>query len=238
MQCLSIADPSIAEDVLATLRAIHPTLDVSTYTGGMLGRRHYELIVVSSHLTGMGIALGGNNHLAPLALGSLAETAQASAIFISSCDGPTAALDIAGQAKGATIVYYGAVLDENTALRMAASFAERFVLDSPQHAIDVAQSAGYSVLNPIWRPMVADNAGNTDMTRLLLEMQRQASETQADVRHLREDVSTLKNDVRRISDAQAAQGVPLRNIMALMAFVVVIVAFGWLAVYALSGRVL
>lgn len=239
MQCLLIADLIVAEGMLAALRAIDSALDTSIYAGGTLQRRRYELIVVASHLGHTGIALGGDNHLTPMALGNLAETAQAHTLYIASCDGPSAALEIAGQAKSTAIVYYGAALDGDTALRLATSFVERFVLDTPQHAIEVAQSAGYSILNPIWRPMATDGyGGNSEMTRLLLEMQRQQSETQADVRHLREDVSTLKVDVRRLGDAQVtqAQGVPIRNLMSVLAIVTIIVAFGWMAVYLLSGR--
>lgn len=238
MQCLSIVDPSIAEEVLAQLRSIDAALEVTPYAGGSLQRRRYDLVVVASHLNSRGILLGGDNYLSPLALGSLAETAKAAAIFVASCDGPTIAMDIAGQAKSAAIVYYGAALDPDTAQRLAVSFAERYCCEGPAAAVSVAQAAGYQVLNPIWKPMASDGGfgGNSEMTRLLLEMQRSLTETQSDVRYLREDMTTVKAEVRRINDAQVAQGMPLRNIMAVVSAALVVVVLGWMAVYLLSGR--
>ena len=232
MQCLSVADPSMAEHMLAQLRSIDPGLTVDGYGGGALQWRRYDVIVVGSHLTSRGVHLGGDAYLSPLALGSMAETAKASAVFVASCDGAAVALDIANQARAAAVVYYPAALDGDTAARLAASFVERYTGDNPQSAIQVAQAAGYQVLNPIWTTMAPGDGfgGNPELTRLLLDMQRQQTETAADVRYLREEV-------KRIADAQAAAGnVPLRNILFILSVAVVVTVLGWVTVNALSVR--
>lgn len=234
MQCLVVADPSIAEGVIAQLRSLDPGLSVDGYTGGSLQRRRYTMLIVASHLSGRGVALGGDAHLSPLALGSLAETAKVSAVFIASCDGPAAALDIAGQAKSSAVVYYPSALDGDTAQRLAVAFADRYCGEGLEAAMQVAQAAGYQVLNPIWVTMAPGDGGgfggNTDMTRLLLDMQRQQAETAADVRY-------LKQEVTRIADAQAAAGnIPLRSILLVLTMAILVTVLGWVAVNALSVR--
>jgi hypothetical protein len=244
VQCLSVCDPTIAEVVLAELRAIDDGLEVVPYIGGSLKRNRFALIVVASHLSTRGVHLGGDNYLSPMALGNLAETAKAQAVYIASCDGATIALEVAGQAKSATVVYYGAALDADTAHRLATSFAERYYCEGAEAATDAARATGCNVLGAVWKQMTEQTTGgrgfgdNPELMRLLLDMQRDASETKVQVSYLRDDMTAVKADVRRIGEAQAAAGVPLRNIMALLALAVVATAIGWFVVYALSGRTL
>lgn len=207
MRCLLIADPANAETMLAQLRTIAPGVEAELYTGGSLRRQPFELVIIADHLTARGINLGGERFLSPLAAGSVAATARAKAIFVASCDGPTAAIEIANQAKSTAVVYYPATLDPGTAWRIAVSFAEEFYCVSATSAVEAAQAAGYEALNPIWT--MPDNSGsfgnNPDLVRMLIDLQRSIAETQAELRHVREDVATLKTDVRRIGDTQTAQ---------------------------------
>ncbi len=208
MQCLSLADPTIAELILAQLRAIDPGLEVAHYAGGSLRRKAYDLVIVGTHLNSRGVSLGGEAHMAPVAIGNLAAAAKARAIFLASCDGAGIALEIAGQAKAAAVIFYPAALDPDTAQRLAVNFAEEYYCEGPTMGIEGARNAGYEVLNPIF-VMPENSSGNyntnPDMMRVLLELQRNVSETQADMRHMREDVASLKVKVDRIGDAQTAQ---------------------------------
>lgn len=208
MQCLSIADPAAAELILAQLRAIDPGLEVTHYAGGSLRRKAYDLLIVGTHVSSRGVSMGGDAHLAPVALGNLAAAAKARAIFIASCDGAGIALEIAGQAKSAAVIFYAAALDPDTAQRLAVNFAEEYFCEGPTMGIEGARNAGYEVLNPIYT--MTENSGssnynNPDMMRVLLDLQKNVSETQADMRHMRDDVASLKSKVDRIGDAQTAQ---------------------------------
>lgn len=243
MQCLSIADPSIAEHALTRLNAIDGGMAATHYSGAPLRRQMYELIVISSHVTAMGVSLGGDAHIAPIAIGNVAEAARASAIFVASCDGPTVALAIAGQAKSTTVVYYPAALDGETAQRIAVDFADRYFCEGPDSAMEMARSIGYQVLNPIWIMPNESGGGvnNAEMTRLLLDLQRGVSETQADMRHMRDDVAALKSEVRRLGDAQTIAsvqggGVSTKTLMLLVFILSIVVMFAWVVVYVLSGR--
>ena len=225
MQCLLIADPSITESALSHLRNIQAA-QVDVYSGGTLQRRRYELVIVASHVTSRGVLLGGDNYLSPLAIGSLAETAKAAAVFVASCDTAAAALDIAGQAKSAAVVYYPAMLDGATSFRMAAAFAERYDGEGLEASVDVATAAGYQVLNPILVSMAPDGFGsNSELTRLLLDMQRQQADTAADVRYLRQDVAALKDEVRRIEvGAGGNRGtIPMSQSSVIWIFILIVV---------------
>lgn len=224
------------------LSAIDGGMSVTHYGGGPLRRQLFDLIVVSSHVPFSGVSLGGDTHLAPVAIGNVAETARAAAVFVASCDGPTVALDIAGQAKTTTVVYYPAALDGETAQRIAVDFANRYFCDSHEAAVEMARSIGYQVLNPIWiMPNDSGGVNNAEMTRLLLDLQRGVSETQADMRHMRDDVASLKTEVRRLGDVQTAasvqgSGVSARTLMLLVFVLSIVVMAAWVAVYVLSGR--
>lgn len=207
MQCLLIAPPDRVEPMLASLRSIDPALEATAYTGGSLRRRTYDFLIVAAHVGMHGVSLAGDGHLAPVILGGIAEQAKVKAIFMASCDGPGIALELAGQAKSATVLYYPAALDPETGERLALTFAENYFCDGAACASEAASAAGYEVLNPIW--IMPDNTGsfgsNPEMMRLLLDLQRGVSETQAEMRHVREDVASLKGEVKRIGDTQTMQ---------------------------------
>ena len=207
MQCLLIADPAHVETMIAQLRTIDPGLEVTPYTGGSLRRQVYDLVIIAEHLTARGVSLGGDRFLSPMAAGSVATTAKAKAIFVASCDGPTAAIEIANQARSAAVIYYPAALDPGTAWRIAVSFAEEYYCDGAAAAIEAAQAAGYEALNPV--AIMPESSGsfgnNPDLVRMLIDLQRSVAETQAELRHVREDVAILKTDVRHIGDMQTAQ---------------------------------